>query len=52
MKSALQLLLLFATLVIMTSSGLGVWTWQYWAVALCHIAAVIEAAKDGDNDGY
>lgn len=51
MKSALQFLLLFATLVIMTVSGFGICTWQYWAVSLCHIAAVIEAAKDGDTDG-
>jgi hypothetical protein len=50
MKSALQLLLLFAILAVMTKSGFGIWTWQYWAVALCHIAAVIEAVKDGDNE--
>lgn len=49
MKSALQFLLLFAILAIMAVSDLGVVTWQYWAVALCHTAAVIAAVKDGEN---
>lgn len=53
MRSLLMVVLSFATLMILACSGLGVDTWQYWAVALLHMAAVLNSAytKDGDNDG-
>ena len=53
MKTFLYVVLLLATLFIIAFSGLGITTWQYWAVAMLHIAAVTNAAtaKDGGNDG-
>lgn len=52
MKTFLYVVFLLATLLIIAFSGLGIDTWQYWAVAMLHMAAVSNAAarKDGDND--
>ena len=54
MKTFLYVVFLFATLAIIAFAGFGIDTWQYWAVAMLHIAAVCNAAtrEDGGNDEW